>query len=68
MQDNPFYNNKERIEQAWKLLEVASDIIYGIVDETDSSIDSSFEIYKTIKGAEEALYEVYEENIQRFKV
>ena len=57
-----FYDNKQRIENAWKLIEIARNLLNDVVDETDSNIDEGHEIVKLLYKADEDLYELYDLN------
>lgn len=57
-----FYKNKARIEQAWKLLEVAQELINNVVDEDNITLGQAHDIYETIGSASDNMYELYELN------
>ena len=59
-----FYDNKARIEQAWKLLEVAQELVNDVIDDTETTLDGAYDIYETIISANDALYQVYDLNIK----
>jgi hypothetical protein len=57
-----FYDNKARIEQAWKLLEVAGELVSDVVDESGTNLANAHDVYETIVSANDALYQTYEAN------
>ena len=61
-----FYANKQRIEHAWKLVEIARNLIGDVVDTTDSTLDEAYLIVKQLYRIDEDLYPLYNINAKLF--
>ena len=62
---NLFYQNKQRVEQLWQLLEVASQLADDLTDIDGNSLDHS--VYEQLRSIDEQLYTVYDTNIKLYK-